>query len=288
MKVDFEFEPLALARSAAEFCHNPREAVSEWGTIKTRIQDELRFLRAGSHSTFELNLARVRLVCFTERFQHASTKLPVLFDKDTLRVFFKLQNLTLAWVRREMRQVDRKGDRFVDMPGEQWMRAWNEFCDAYESFSRKVEFEVNWEELKGLRNGNRGKGAASSAKFKASGAAAAAVESSRNKPGTGAELLQAHLRQHHKYKGGNPPMVGNLKRVACSKALAEELEIAVGTVSLFFQKWFGGRKQYDRYCEEENHGAIAFALQLMSGEVAPRELRRSLEEEARSMTEANG
>ena len=153
MKVDFEVKPLELARSAAKFCHNLREAVSEWGVIKARFEDGLRCIRAGSSSTMEMNLARVRLVCFTERYRHASTKLPAFFDEETLRVLFILQNLTLVWVRREM---DTKGDRFVGMPREVWMRTWQQFCNAYEKFSMKVEFELADEELKESGQDNHG------------------------------------------------------------------------------------------------------------------------------------
>jgi hypothetical protein len=115
----------------------------------------------------------------------------------------------------------------------------------------------------------------------------AATESSRKKPGTGEVLLKAHLLQHHQYKGGIPPKIENLKAVACSTELAQLHDIAVGTVSIFFKRWFKSRKRYDKACEREDFGIIAFALQLMNGDVRPPELRHSLQEEARSLTAAD-
>jgi len=167
------------------------------------------------------------------------------------------------------------------------MGAWQDFCAAYGGFSQAVEFAIAYEELnrspEGKQKNALGNGTAKLAIFKAS--AVAATESSRKKPGTGEVLLKAHLLQHHQYKGGNPPAIGNLTAVARSTELAEELSIAVGTVSSFFKEWFKGRKHYDSYCERQDFGGIAFAMQLMNGDVTPPELRRSLNEETRSMAD---
>lgn len=119
------------------------------------------------------------------------------------------------------------------------------------------------------------------------GSAAAAKESSRKKPGTGVELLKAHLLQHHQYKCGIRPDIDNLTAVARSTELAQLHDIAVGTVSSFFKRWFKSRKRYDDACERKDRGIIAFALQLMNGDVTPPELRHSLKEEARSLAESD-
>ncbi len=158
MKADWEFEPKELAKRGAKFCHNPREAVSEWGVIKVGIEDELRSLRAGSHSIFEMHMSRMRLAHFLESFRHSLTKRPEIFDAESLKVLSELERLTLEWVRREAKT---KGNRFVDTPCEIWMGAWQDFCNAYESFSRKVEFELAFEKPNKSRqdkHGDIGKG----------------------------------------------------------------------------------------------------------------------------------
>ena len=106
----------------------------------------------------EMNLARARLVSFMEIFRHAWTKRPKIFDAESGRALSNLESLTTEWVRREM---DTKGNRLVDMPCERWMGAWQDFCNAYESFSLKVEFELAFEEQNESRRdiqGDIGKG----------------------------------------------------------------------------------------------------------------------------------
>ena len=87
----------------------------------------------------------MRLVRLIESFRHSLTKRPEIFDAESLRVLSKLERLTLEWVRRETKT---KGNRFVDTPCEEWMKAWQHSCNAYGSFSRKVEFELAYEELR--------------------------------------------------------------------------------------------------------------------------------------------
>ena len=102
----------------------------------------------------------------------------------------------------------------------------------------------------------------------------------RNSPGGGAELLKSHLREHHGWKDGSPPTVDRTSAVAKSTALQTAIgpRISAGVVSGFFMRWFEGRRNYDRLCDEDQAGELALTIKMMSGEMTPRELRQQLKE----------
>ncbi len=247
MTADFEFEPKELAKRGAKFCHNPREAVSEWDVIKTRFADALCCLRVGSYCVIEMSVSRVRLKRFMESFRQSLKKRPEIFDAESLRVLSKLESLTLEWVRRESKT---KGDRFVDTPCERWMGAWQDFCNAYESFSETVEFELKYDEL-AFAGGRKRKPASTPAKPTANTKPLSKADDTHH-----AKVLKivAAWRQHHDKPGGyctDPATVADVVRAS---------GIARRTLQRVVKAMFGiskgedtaGWAHYQLMCQDQN------------------------------------